>query len=94
VLNDGTWRHKYDDNIKIGQVHSKVAANVYTLYQVSKEKGIWPAKVSSRDFLMLSYTEKTTDGAFKMATFYDKAFDCQIPTTKEYVRGIVHIGGW
>jgi len=74
-----------------------VAANTFILFQVSKEKGAFIAKIASRDFVSLNHIEKTEDGAFRMVNFHDLASESLLPAgtaSKDYVRGVLHIGGW
>ena len=60
VMSAAAWRTKYDINIAESRMIQPLATNTYAIYQKSKEMGIWPAKIESRDFVMCNHVEKVS----------------------------------
>jgi len=46
-----------------------LTTNTYAIYQKSKEMGVWPITIASRDFVMINHVEQRADGGISMLVF-------------------------
>lgn len=64
TMGDGRYRKTYDQNIEETSFLSKIAANIYSVYQKSKRMFV----ISSRDFVLITYMHKVRN---KICNFVD-----------------------
>ena len=93
-MTDGAYTKYYAKMIEESRFVSKEATNIYTMYQRSKEIGVWPAAVAAREFVLVNYFEHHQDGTISDTAFSERTKENLVEPKPGAIRADCYIGGW
>jgi len=93
-MTDGAYTRFYAKMIEESRFVSKEATNTYTMYQRSKEIGVWPAAVAAREFVLVNYFEHHEDGTISDTAFSERTKEYLVAPKAGAIRADCYIGGW